>query len=92
MGLKMRKGPSDVNIILSIEIKSTFKAIIASHMIKRILNSWAYEISYEMTTYVRPSILTHICLVDLSILINWMVPFPILWVSGVLFHFYFILK
>ena len=26
---------------------------------------------------------------DLSILINWMSPFPILGVSGVLFHFYF---
>ena len=32
--------------------------------------------------------LTHICLVDRSILINWMSPFPILGVSGVLFHFY----
>ena len=31
--------------------------------------------------------LTHICLVDPSILINWMSPFPILGVSGVLFHF-----
>ena len=30
---------------------------------------------------------THICLVDLSILINWTNPFPILWVVGVLFIF-----
>ena len=34
------------------------------------------------------SILTHICLVDPSIFINWTSPFPILGVSGVLFHFY----
>ena len=33
---------------------------------------------------------THICPVDLSILINWNGPFPIFRVSGVLFHFYFI--
>ena len=31
--------------------------------------------------------LTHICVVDPSILINWNSPFPILGVSGVLFHF-----
>ena len=35
-------------------------------------------------------ILTHICPVVSSILINWMSPFPILGVSGVLFHFFFI--
>ena len=29
---------------------------------------------------------------DFSILINWMSPFPILGVPGVLFHFYFISK
>ena len=33
-------------------------------------------------------ILTHICPVDPLILINWTSPFPILGVSGVLFHFY----
>ena len=32
--------------------------------------------------------LTHICLVELSILMNWTSSFPILGVSGVLFHFY----
>ena len=32
--------------------------------------------------------LTHICLMDQSILINWTSPFPILGVSGVLFNFY----
>ena len=32
--------------------------------------------------------LTYICLVDPSTLISWMSPFPILGVSGVLFHFY----
>ena len=32
--------------------------------------------------------LTHICLVDFSILIKWMSLFPVLGVSGVLFHFY----
>ena len=31
-----------------------------------------------------------ICLVDFSNLINWTSPFPILGVSGVIFHFYFI--
>ena len=31
--------------------------------------------------------LTHICLVDFPILINWASPFTILWVSGVLFNF-----
>ena len=36
--------------------------------------------------------LTNICFVDLSILISWTNPFPILGVSGVLFHFYFILN
>ena len=34
--------------------------------------------------------LTQICLMDLSILINWTSPFPILGAPGVLFHFYFI--
>ena len=38
--------------------------------------------------YYRQNSLTHICLVDPSILINWTSPFPILGVSGVLFHFY----
>ena len=33
-------------------------------------------------------LLTHICLVDYAILINWTSPFPILGVSGVLFHFF----
>ena len=33
-------------------------------------------------------LLTHICLVDPSILINWTSPFPMLGVSHVLFHFY----
>ena len=33
---------------------------------------------------------THICLVDSSILISWTSPFPILGVSGVLFHFFLI--
>ena len=32
--------------------------------------------------------LAHICLVDPSILTNWMSPFPIIGVSVVLFHFY----
>ena len=36
--------------------------------------------------------LTHIRLEDPSILINWTSPFPILGVSGVLFHFYSILN
>ena len=35
-------------------------------------------------------LLTHICLMDLSILIIWMSPFRSLGVSGVLFHFNFI--
>ena len=34
--------------------------------------------------------ITHICLVDPSILISWTSPYPILGVSGVLFHCYFI--
>ena len=34
--------------------------------------------------------LTHICPVDYSILINWTSPFPVLGVSGVLFHLYLI--
>ena len=33
-------------------------------------------------------LLTHICRVDPSILINWTSPLPILGVSGVRFHFY----
>ena len=37
-------------------------------------------------------ILIHICLVDLSVLINWTSSFPIVGVSGVLFHFYFIFE
>ena len=32
--------------------------------------------------------LTHICLLDPSILFYWTSPFPILGVSGILFHFY----
>ena len=32
--------------------------------------------------------LTHLCLMDLSILINWTSPFSILGVSDVLYHFY----
>ena len=34
------------------------------------------------------AVLTHICPVNLSILINWTSPFPDFGVSGVLFHFY----
>ena len=40
----------------------------------------------------RGKCLTHICLVDPSILINWTSPFPILRVSGVPFHFYSVLS
>ena len=36
------------------------------------------------------SCLTHICLVDFPILFNWTIPFPILGLSGVLFHVHFI--
>ena len=36
--------------------------------------------------------LSHICLLDFSILINWTSPFRILGVSGVRFHFYSILN
>ena len=36
--------------------------------------------------------LTHICLMDFPILINWVSPFPFLGVSGVLFQFYSILN
>ena len=36
--------------------------------------------------------LTHICVVDFPILINWTSPFPILGVSGELFHLYSILN
>ena len=35
-----------------------------------------------------PALKTHICRVDPSIHINWTSPFPILRLSGVLFHFY----
>ena len=35
--------------------------------------------------------LTHICLMDYSILISWTSPFPILGAPGVIFYFYFIL-
>ena len=40
-------------------------------------------------TGVQRTPLTHICLVDSSILINWTSPFPILGVSGTLFSFLF---
>ena len=36
--------------------------------------------------------LTHICLVDPSILINWMSPFLILGESGVLFFFFILFR
>ena len=45
----------------------------------------AYTIISENTYSI---ILTHICRVDPSILINWKSLFPILGASGVLFHFY----
>ena len=38
--------------------------------------------------YPHQQSLTHFCLVDLSILINWMSLFPILGLCSVLFHFY----
>ena len=41
-----------------------------------------------LTISILDKTLTHICLVDLFILINWKSPFPILGVAGVLFHFY----
>ena len=34
------------------------------------------------------SLLTHICPVEFSIVIKWTSPFPVLGMSGVLFHFY----
>ena len=42
----------------------------------------------EEVVYSLKTMLTHICQVDFSILINWTSPFPVLGVSGVLFHFY----
>ena len=43
-------------------------------------------------TYTTSDSLTHICLMVLSIHINWLNPFPILGVSGVfVFFFFFIL-
>ena len=49
-------------------------------------------VAFLSTSYIRlliiHLILIHICLVDFSTLINWMSPFPILGVSGELFHFF----
>ena len=50
----------------------------------RCLNFWIFTVD--------GTDLTHICLVDFSIHINWTSPFLILGVSGVLFHFYSIPK
>ena len=44
--------------------------------------------SYPDAGHVITAILTHMCLVDPSILIYWTSPFPILGVSGVLFNLY----
>ena len=41
---------------------------------------------------MKQNALIRICLVELSILINWTSQFPVLRVSGVLFHFYYISK
>ena len=52
------------------------------------------ECIYSLMRVVRVCVkchLTHICLVDPSILIKWTSLLPVLGVSGVLFHFYFIL-
>ena len=46
-------------------------------------NSWAAPCAVLNSGHI-----THICLVDPSILINWKIPFPIFGVSGVLFHVY----
>ena len=45
------------------------------------------RVGFSSTFSSIPIRLTHICLVDPSILINWMSPFPILGLSGVCFHF-----
>ena len=45
-------------------------------------------VSSGSTQFAQTWILTHISLVDMSILTNWKSLFPILGVSGVLLHFY----
>ena len=58
--------------------------------------NWAFCVGTNKTRYSRYKLkstgLTHICLVDFSILINWTSPFPILAVFGVRFHFHSILN
>ena len=51
-----------------------------------------YSFSLGSFLKMENSSLTHICLMDLSIYINLASPFPILRVSGALFHFYYILN
>ena len=50
------------------------------------------RINKTKSSFLFSTELTHICLVDPSILISWTSPFPILGVSDVLFHFYSITK
>ena len=50
--------------------------------------TFAWPLRASWTPCFLGSCLTHICLVDRSILINWMSQFLILGVSGVLIHFY----
>ena len=47
--------------------------------------SWLMDFQLDMT-------LTHICLVDYSILIYWMSPFPILGMCSVFCHFFFFFR
>ena len=45
------------------------------------------KIGLFRTLTIHAFILTHICIVDPSILINWTSPFPVIGVPGVPFHF-----
>ena len=90
-------SPSNGNILKNLSTEAT--SLECTEASKRLLTitfnlvsascrswkDWSSELPVTMC-------LTLICPADLTILTNWMSPFPILGVSGVLFQFYFILN
>ena len=67
-----------------------FNIIFFTRFVTLTKNIWQEYTEFYMYMFDTIIVLTYICVVDHSIHIIWTSPFPILGVSGALFHFYFI--
>ena len=73
-----------------IEIRRYRFVLVYVESVSFFVNYYTKAIAWDILSQIGCEMLTHIYLVDPSILIKWTSPFPVLGVFGVLIHFDFI--